>query len=127
MLQVVEGSTIGDRSGESTELQGRHADAFAERAHAAYTALCRGDLFVRIGAEVFASDIVAGEFAESEFVRVVLHAVEAKTAPKYFKVRVVRLGDGLREVHMPSAEVDRRVFGDCAFAKSGERDGDLDG
>src|SRR5437588_8283421 len=119
MLQVVEGSSVGDRCGESTELQRRHADAFAERAHAAYTALCSGNLFIRIGAEVLAGDIVASEFAESEFVRVVLHAVEAETAPKDFKVRVVRLGDGLREVHMPSAEVDRRVFGDRAFAQSG--------
>ena len=127
MLQVIERSAIGDGGHEGSQLQWGEGDALPEAAHAADAALGFGDGLVRILAELFALDLVAGEFAKAELGGVVADAVKAEFAAQFFEVEVVALGQRLGHVHAESGELDRGVAGDETFRERGQGDGELDG
>ena len=127
MLEVVEGSTVGDGGDECSELERGERDALAEAAHAADAAFRGGDGLVGILAELLTFDVVAGQLAEAELVGVVADAVKAEFAAELLEVEVVALGQGLGHVHAEAGELDRGVAGDEALRERGQGDGELDG
>ena len=127
MLEVIEGSPVGDGGDKGSELEGGERDALSEAAHAADAAFRGGDGLVRILAELFAVDVVAGQLAEAELVGVVADAVKAEFAAKLLEVEVVALGEGLGHVHTEAVELDGCVACDEAFRESGHGNGELDG
>ena len=127
MLQIVEGSAIGDGGNEGAELQRGERDALAEAAHAADAALRVGNCLVGILAQLLALDVVAGQLAEAELVGVVADALKAEFAAQLFKVEVVALGQRLGHVHAEAGELDRGVARDQALRERGQGDGELDG
>ena len=56
-----------------------------------------GQFGVGVDAELFAGDVVAGEFAEAELIRVVLHALKAESAAESLKVEIVGVRERLGE------------------------------
>ena len=99
VLQVVEGSAVGESSHVGAQLQRGHGDALAEAAHAAYAAFRCGKRLVGIDAQLLALNVVAGQFAEAELVGVVANALKAELAAQFFKVEIVALGQRLGHVH----------------------------
>ena len=127
MLEVVEGSAVGDGGHIGAQLQRGQRDALAEAAHAAHAALGGGKLLVGIDAQLFAFNVVAGQLAQAKLVGVVAHAVEAQLAAQFLEVEVVALGQRLGHVHVEAGQLDRRVAGDQALGERGHGDGELDG
>ena len=117
MLQVVEGSAVGDGSHEGAKLQRSHRNALAEAAHAAHSAFRLRNRLVGIGAELLAFDVVAGQFAEAELSGIMANALETKFAAEFFKIKIVALGDCVRHVHAEACKLHRRIAGDQAFAQ----------
>src|SRR5260370_12858693 len=124
MLQVVEGAAVGDRRDQRAELQRSHRDALAERAHLADAAEFGGDFFFRISAQLLARNAIAGEFAEPELVRIVLHLLEPELASDAFEVAVVRVRQALSDIHAAAAsELDFSSLVDHAFAQCRQSNG----
>src|SRR5947209_13808413 len=99
MLQVIEGSAVGDRRNHGSQLQGRHGDAFAEGAHLANTAEFGGNFGIRIGTKMFARKSITREFSQSELMRVVAHLFKTKLASKSLEICVVRVRQGIGQIH----------------------------
>ena len=127
MLQVVEGSAVGDGGHQSAQLQRRHGNALAEAAHAAHAALGCGYRLIRIDAQLLARDVVAGQLAEAELRGVVANAVEAEFAAQFLKVEVVAMGQCLGHVHAEAGQLHRGVAGDQALRERRQGHGKLDG
>ena len=100
MLEVVEGSAIGDGGDQRAELEWGHRDAFAEGAHAAYAAAVGGKRLVRIDAKLLAGNVVAGELAESELVGVVADALKAEVAAEGLEIEIVRVSKRLGQIQV---------------------------
>ena len=63
VLQIIEGSAIGEGGYKSAQLQWGEGDALTEAAHAADATFGSRDGLVRILTELFAVDVVAGKLA----------------------------------------------------------------
>ena len=86
-----------------------------------------GSSLVRIDAQLFAFDVVAGQLAQAELVGVVADALKAQFAAQLLEVEVVALGQRLGHVHAEAGQLHRGVAGDQALRERGHGDGELDG
>ncbi len=78
----------------------------------------------RIRAQLLARNVIAGEFAEPELVRIVLHLLEPELAPDRFEVGVVGVRQGLREIHAVALpQLDFSSLVDHTFAQCGQSHG----
>ncbi len=127
MLQVIEGSAVGDSGHQSTQLQRSHGNALAEAAHTGHAALRCGYRFIRVDAQLLARDVIACQLTEAELCRVVPNAVEAEFPAKFFEVEVVAMGQCLSHVHAKASQLHRRVASDQAFRERREGHGKLNG
>src|SRR5271166_62050 len=127
VLEIKEGSPIGDGGDQRSELQGGHRYAFTERAHATHAPTVGGKRLIGVDAKLFARNVVAGKFSQAELVGIVAYALEAEIAAEGFKIKIVRVGERLSQIEMVgTAEVDRRVLGNDSFGERGQGHRDLD-
>ena len=118
MLQVEERAAVGDRRNQGAQLQRSHRNTFAERAHLANAAQSGRDFLFRISAELFAVNLVAGQFTESELVSIVADLVKTELASNRFEIRIIRMRQCRRKIHAAAAsETDFRFFIDDTFAQ----------
>src|SRR5689334_12733397 len=128
MLEVVERASIGHGGDQRAELQGRHGNAFAERAHLAYAAELGGKLRGGEDAEVLAFNVVSGKLTEPELVGIIADLGKAKTATHGLKVSVVGVRERFRESHVrTAAEADGLFTGNDFFIQPGKSNSNLDG
>ena len=127
MLQVVEGSAIGNRSHQRSQLQGGHRNTLAEGTHATDSAFAFGQYLLGINAKLLAGYVPACQLAQAKGIGVVAHPLEAQTAAESLKIKVVRLGQSLGHVHViVTTQIDRGILGDDALLQGGQRDRNLD-
>src|SRR5438477_8791272 len=118
MLQVIKGAAVSHGSDHSSKLKRSHRDAVAKRAHTAYTTQFRVELLVGINPKVLAFDVVSGQLAQPELSRIAVHSLKAELASQRFEVKVVRLGQRLRQRHVGVwTNLDRRVTADDTLAQ----------
>ena len=111
MLQVVEGSAVGDSRYHCAQLQRGHGHAFTEGAHFAHAAHLFRDYSIGVNAWLFASDVVSGQFAQAVFVRVVGDLLKPELASQSLEVGIVGVRQGHGEIHAAApAERHRGVF-----------------
>src|SRR6185437_16850759 len=116
MLQIVKRAAVGDRGYHGAQLQRRHGNAFSEGAHFAYATQPGRNLVLRISAEVFALNVVSGQFTQSELVGVKADFFKSQFASQGLKVGVIGVGQGRGEVHAAAAaQGDLGVFRDQVF------------
>jgi hypothetical protein len=85
-----------------------------------------GKGLIGIDTQLLAGNVVAGQFTQAELGGVVAHALKAQFAAQFFKIEVVAVGQRLGHVHAKTGQLHRRVAGDKAFRKRGQRHSELD-
>ena len=82
---------------------------------------------VRIGAQLLAFNVVAGQLAQAKLVGIVAYALKAQFAAEFLKVEVVAVGQRFGHVHAEAGQLHRRVAGDQPLRKSSQGHRKLDG
>src|SRR6266436_9039061 len=90
MLEVIKRAAVGDVRYHCAQLQGRHRNSLAVRAHLAHPAELLGNRFIGIGSRLLARDIVARQFAQAILMSVISDLIETQLAAKRFEICVVR-------------------------------------
>src|SRR5437763_16267917 len=103
MLQVIKRAAVGDGGNQRAELQWGHRDALAERAHFPYATQLSRNNFFRINSQVFTRDVITGQLAQSELMRVVADLLEAQAPTDSFEVGVVGMRQRHCQIHLAAA------------------------
>ena len=127
VLQVIESSAVGEGGHISAQLHRSKRNALTKAAHAGHATLGCGQFRVRIDAQLFAFNVVAGQLAQAELGGVVADALKAQLPAQLLEIEVIAFGQRLGHVHAETGQLDRGVARNQALGERGHGDGNLDG
>src|SRR6185312_16095831 len=103
MLQVIKRAAVGNGRDQGAQLQWGHGNAFAKRAHSAYSAVLGGNHMVGILAQLLSGDVVTRQLTQAELVGVIGHLLKSQLASYRFEISIVGVGQSLRQVEAGAA------------------------